>query len=395
MRLVLFSFIPDTRAGGMGNWMHEMAAALRERGHDVVLWFDDVLRPVRHGRAAVLLHPVAFAARAFAERARVDAFVVHEPSGFWYAWLRRMVPSLPPIVAMCHNVESHHARTMDAAATDGLAAPRGWHGRLRYALGRRWQSDGTIRRADHVVVLSSIDRQYVTSTLGREPSDVTLLLNGVASVASADDAVRDHGTRVLFVGGWLDVKGRRVLPVLWRAVRAVRPDARLTIAGAGADAARVLADFSEEDRASVDVNPRIEDRAAMRALYHDHDVFVMPSLSEGGPLALLEAMQAGLPIVASRRGGIPDLVGTVPCAVLFDPARPVDGAAGVLSFLCDHDRRREAALAGRARARELTWHDSAETLLTAVRAARGDGRTRDSSGADAPPFHLSSSEMVR
>lgn len=371
VHLVLFSNIADTRAGGMGNWTHEVALVLRARGHRVTTWFADSLPAVATGRLAVLLHPVAFAFRAVRAREGVDAFVVHEPSGYWYGLLRHLWRRLPPMVAMCHNVENRHVAQLDAAARVGLAARRSPLRRLRYALARAWQSEGTIRFADHVVVLSEFDRAWVTGRLGRAERDVTLMLNGVAP-ASRTAAARRRGMGVLVVGGWHDTKGRLALPRLWRAVRAAEPGARLTIVGTGAGPDGVLGDFAAEDRASVTVIPRVDSSRAMAPLYDEADVLLLPSISEGSPLAVLEGMRSGVGIVASCVGGVPLLLRDGHEALLYDALRPADGAAAVVALLRDDARRLRLGDAARARAAELTWDRTAAMLLASVQSARGE-----------------------
>lgn len=79
------------------------------------------------------------------------------------------------------------------------------------------------------------------------------------------------------------------------------------------------------------------------------DIYVMPSLSEGMPLALIEAMFAGKPIVASLIGGIPEVVTQETEALLVPPAN-ADALAVALGGLL-RDPVRRAALAGAAEAR--------------------------------------------
>lgn len=368
-RLLLFSFIADNRWSGMGNWTHSIADALRAEGHDVTLWFAaDFPRAERAGRLAVLLHPIAFALRALRRRREFDAVVVHEPSGAWYGLLRRLAPGLPPMVAMCHNVESHSVASMRAAARRGQAANTGG---VRYHLFRRWQSNLTIRLADHVVCLSSVDRAYIIERLGRSSASVSVMLNGVVPAGAGAPAVLRDGDAptVAFVGGWLDIKGRRVLPPLWAEVRRRIPAARLTLIGTGQPASEVLRDFADADRASLEVIPRIADNDALLATLARHRVLVMPSLSEGSPLVLLEAMDLGLAAVASRVGGIPDLVHPGETALLFDPAEPEAGAHHVVALLQDGARAAAVGRAAQAAVRERTWEAAAEVLLDAVRSA--------------------------
>src|SRR5262245_57578645 len=169
MRVLLVSFIADNQWTGMGRWSHRIAQGIRQRGHTVTLWFqEDFPRLRRSGRWAVILYPVALAARLWHCRFRFDVVVIHEPAGFWYGLLRRLSPSLPRMIAMCHNVESKHFQELARAASRGLAdVSLGM--RIRARLLRHWQSDGAIRMADHVVCLSSLDRTYLVEQLRCPP----------------------------------------------------------------------------------------------------------------------------------------------------------------------------------------------------------------------------------
>lgn len=80
------------------------------------------------------------------------------------------------------------------------------------------------------------------------------------------------------------------------------------------------------------------------------DVFVLPSVNEGISNTILEAMATGLPVVAARVGGNPELIQDGVTGTLYDPSAP--GAAGeaILRYLTDPALRRAHGAAGRARA---------------------------------------------
>lgn len=106
------------------------------------------------------------------------------------------------------------------------------------------------------------------------------------------------------------------------------------------------------------------DAAAMRQAYLDADVFILPSLSENSPNSLGEAMLLGLPCVASRAGGIPDMMADGQEGLLYGEALDADAlAAAVTRVLSAPDGG--AALGLAARARALQTHApaaNAETL---------------------------------
>lgn len=374
MRILLVTFCRDNRFTGMGKQTHRLAEALRARGHEVTLWFeDDFPFHGRLGRVAVLTFPLALAWRIRRRRRAFDLVQVHEPSGYWISLLRRRSAAIPPVVAMCHNVESKVFRVLQRAA----AARPAWvsrRSRLKPLLFRLWQSDGTIRRADHVVCLSSEDHAYIAGTLGVPAQRVTRITNGADPVPDpARGRPATPGSRILFVGGWLDIKGKRLLVEAFELLRRRVPSAELTLAGTSAPPQDVLREFPAPARDGVSVIPRVREWSEMADLYARHDVFFMPSVTEGSPLALLEAMAAGVPPVAARVGGVPDIVEDGVTGLLFDPFDAGAAAEQLRRLLSD------AALAGRlgARARAdavgRTWAAAAQSLEGAYRLALAAG----------------------
>jgi sugar transferase (PEP-CTERM/EpsH1 system associated) len=80
------------------------------------------------------------------------------------------------------------------------------------------------------------------------------------------------------------------------------------------------------------------------------DLFVLPSLAEGISNTILEAMASGLPVVATRVGGNPELVADGETGMLVPPANPVAMAEAISSYLADPDKRICHGRAGRKRA---------------------------------------------
>jgi glycosyltransferase involved in cell wall biosynthesis len=373
MRLLFASFVADDPATGMGRWSYRVAEALRALGHETTLWFaDDFPRVRRTGRLAVVVYPVALAGRIWRRRRRFDAVVVHEPAGLWYGLLRRAGRGTPPMVVMCHNVEAKVFAVMREAERLGLARLSPWTPFTTRLL-RLTQTRAAARLADHVVCLSTEDAEFLARSEGVVAGRITRLVNGVAPAAGATgrDAGRRGEARVLFVGGWLDVKGRRLLPPLWSRVRAARPAARLTLAGVHAAAETVAADFESGDRASLAVIPAVETEAEMAGLFAGHDALIVPSLTEGCPLVVLEAMAAGLPVVAAAVGGIPDVVADGETGVLFPPMDAAAGASRLLEIVDDPALAARMRGAAERRARSFTWERAAQGLLAAIARAAG------------------------
>ena len=75
------------------------------------------------------------------------------------------------------------------------------------------------------------------------------------------------------------------------------------------------------------------------------DVFVLPSLTEGTPMALLEAMACGIPIVASAVGGVPQIIDSGKEGILVPPGKPEDIAAGIMELYSSNSLRENFAQA--------------------------------------------------
>jgi len=154
---------------------------------------------------------------------------------------------------------------------------------------------------------------------------------------------------ILFLGGFDNpVKGGAVLAEALPALFEHCPRTRVLLAGPGQgpgslpDGARWGGWLDEEAK----------DRA-----FRGTDIFAMPSLSEGLPVVLLEAMARGLPVVASRVGGVPEVVTDGVDAVLVDPGEAAQLACRLGELAEDPERRRKLGEAAHRRMRRLADDD--------------------------------------
>jgi len=102
------------------------------------------------------------------------------------------------------------------------------------------------------------------------------------------------------------------------------------------------------------------------ALYSTATLLVQPSFDEGFGLPVAEAMACGLPVAASRRGSLPELLGAE--GLYFDPLDPEDAAAVMSRILEDPALREAQRRRGLARAAELSWSRSARATLELLEA---------------------------
>lgn len=108
---------------------------------------------------------------------------------------------------------------------------------------------------------------------------------------------------------------------------------------------------------------------ALPALYRGAAMLLQPSLWEGFGLPVAEAMAAGTPVVASRRGALPEIAGDA--ALLVDPEDVEALAAAISTLLDDPERRAELGRRGSERAAGLHWEETARRTLEVYRRALG------------------------
>jgi glycosyltransferase involved in cell wall biosynthesis len=102
------------------------------------------------------------------------------------------------------------------------------------------------------------------------------------------------------------------------------------------------------------------DPADRRALYEGARLLVQPSFEEGFGIPVLEAMTLGVPVVASNRGSLPEVVDDA--GPLVDPERPADLAAAIARVLQDQAYAAACTARGLARARTYRWDETARRV---------------------------------
>jgi glycosyltransferase involved in cell wall biosynthesis len=235
---------------------------------------------------------------------------------------------------------------------------------------------GMLRDATRVVALSEGARAALTFI---EPGlEMDVVPNPVAVPAWQAPLTQSPPT-VLFLGMIREAKGVFDLLRAWPTVLEAMPDARLVLAGVG-EVERARAIARENGFEASLVMPGWIGGEEKERLLRDAWVFALPSHWEALPMSVLESMAAGVPVVASRVGGIPDTVVEGETGLLVEPRDINRLAAALVTLLRDEQRRLEMGAAGRARARE---HFSAEVVvprLEAVWSAHGAPRARPPHG---------------
>ena len=237
-------------------------------------------------------------------------------------------------------------------ATRGLGIPlivHTEHGKQNYAGRRRlrWLGRFAGRFTSLFYCLSQDMADAVLASKIVEPEKVRVIMNGIDTDFYRRS--RDHDSSALrrslripadapvvgTIGRLNEIKRQDVLLNGFAQLRFTLPDAHLMIVGDGA-----LMDTLKEQARTLEIADRVhfvgyqEDTTPF---LHAMDVFTLTSRSEGMPQSILEACVAEIPVIASRVGGIPEVIEDGVTGLLFPPGDAGALAAGLCRLLVDRD----------------------------------------------------------
>ncbi len=347
--------------GGVEIHVEAIARALAARGHEVAIVTTDLERDrpfsrfarppppspsVRRHRAVRLLpapHGLGIAAPGMLlDLLGPPADVVHAHAfgmaPTWFASLARRLRSTPLIL------EPH------------ADAGRGTSGSRAYA---RAVARLTLRPADRIVAQTRSETALLAGLgvaaerIVRIPDGIDLTeFEGIGGPRRSGSG----GLTVLFVGRlYPEQKGLEPLVRSW-ALLPSELDLNLRIVGDDWGGRRLVETRARE----LGVSDRITltgplPRSDLLQEFSRADLFVLPSLFEPYGIVLTEAMAAGLPIVASRVGGVPEVVAEGENALLVPPGDPAALAAAMEELARDDRRRTAFSRAGRTRVESFSW----------------------------------------
>jgi glycosyltransferase involved in cell wall biosynthesis len=263
--------------------------------------------------------------------------------------LRRIVESRGPDVVVTNSVKSHFLmwRSRLWREYPWVAFHHGYTDTDRkmrlYNRLDRW----SLPHADRVVTVCHAFAQELAGSTGVSINKISVQHNSIRrqpSVSTADvTALRSRfgigndERVVLSVGRLSREKAHINLLEAFKRLCETKPDIslKLIIVGHGPERTRL-----ETAAESLGCKNRViftGQVSNVQSFYAMADVFALPSLSEGSPNVVLEAMAANLPIVATAVGGVPEMIANNESALLVPPNDPPTLAAGIASLLTDKD----------------------------------------------------------
>ena len=412
MRVALLSYRSKPHCGGQGVYVRHLSRELYRLGHDVEVFsgqpypdLDEGVRLTKVPSLDLYREPDPFRVprlrefrdlvdvlefvtmctagfpepRTFARRvakvlaARVDDFdVVHDNQVLGYGILDvegRL--GLPLITTV------HHPITLDRRID--LAAARGWRRRLAI---RRWygflrMQVAVARRARHVLTPSESSKRDVVRDFGVLPDRIEVIPLGVDDGFAPPTVPRVPGRLLAMASADAPMKGIATLLEAFAKLRVERAELELylvTKPRPGGRTERVVRSLGVEEHVHFvhDVS-----EAELVALMGSAEVACVPSLYEGFSLPTAELMACATPLVVSRAGAIPEVVGPDgECADLVTPGDVGEFTTAIADLLDDPERRARMGAAARARALEqFSWRAVASATAAAYDRARGQEAT--------------------
>lgn len=419
MRIALLSYRSKDHCGGQGVYVRHLSRGLAELGHDVevfsgqpypqlldarvrltkvpsldlyrepdpfrVPWPSEIRDSIDLLELATMWtagfpEPRTFTlrvARLLAGRAG-DFDVVHDNQSLGSGLLTIADGGLPVVATV------HHPITRDRVLD--LAAARWW----RKPLVRRWYGFSRMqmqvsRQIPDLLTVSSSSAADIVEDFAVSPDQLQVVPLGVnTELFKPGHGPRQPGRIIAIASADTPLKGVRTLLHAVARLR-VNRDVQLRLVAKvepNGPTHKLIAELGISD--IVHITSGLSD-AELAALFASAEVACIPSLYEGFSLPAVEAMSSGTPIVASRVGALPEVVGADgACADLVPPA-DVEALTRSLGALLDSpERRRRLGQAGRQRAVSVfSWEAvAAQTAKVYERAIARKGGARASRGAE-------------
>lgn len=354
--LITSSYFP--RVGGVEEHVRSVAAGLRQRGIDVVVWTVDQgdrvppwidgvrvralpcplpARTVRSVLSFAWRGPIA-ALRWIAALIRDRPAILHVhcfgPNGVW---------ALAASVGRPLIVTSHGESKGDAT------------GAFDRSLLLPWAFRRALARADRVSVVAPSTRDDLVARFGLDEQKSVIITNGVDLEQRAGTLPPRLPKRyVLGIGRLVDIKGFDLLIDAFAAA-SLPQDVALVIVGDGIER-QALAECAE--RAGIGARVLFTGalgREGVAAVAAAALVLAVPSRVETFGIVVLEGWRAGIPVVATSRGGPADLIHDGVDGFLVDPEDRAEFAALIARLVADPGASCAVAARGRERATDFSW----------------------------------------
>lgn len=334
--------------GGISVYFRELLSRFTSQ-HNVTLTLEQPLKRPLDAACIAGVRLVQQPARGLERLRNARALSADIPTVFHSTYYRRPARCGQPSVVTVH----------DFVYQRFVRGPRGWM--------RRWLMNGSITQAQHIICISEATRQDLLEFIPvRADQQVSVIHNGVSALfrplqlSGAGTTLTSGRPFMLFVGQRAGYKNFRLaLQALERL-----PDLELHCVGSGDLQHEELTGISEATRARVRYLGFVDDEQ-LNALYNQAYCLLYPSAYEGFGIPVLEAMQAGCPVVSVNCKAVVE-VGGAALLVSQDASDPL-ALVDAIRQLEASGRRTELRDMGIARSGQFSWDKCFEQTLEVYR----------------------------
>ena len=366
MRILMACGVPRRREGGVAAIAYGLGSELEKRGHQVTYIFEEDLvdRKTVSPRFIDLIFSGRLDRYIVRNRDKFSLVNLHAPVGFVYGFRRRWFAprNLPPYVMTLHGLEERRVHVMSREFRKGRAWNFSWKNRAWHRLYTFPRFRWSIRNADGAHAYSRDVWNLLQLKYNLDADRTVYIPNGVAPRFFLPRTYERSGPlKLLYAGTWLDQRGIFYVRDALERLAPQLPGLTMTFAGCACPPEIIRNFFGPKLVPTVLIQPVVP-ADKMQELYASHDVFLFPSLMEGLPSVLLEAMASGMPVITSETCGMPDVVEDGYNGLLV---RPADASAiehAVLRLAGSPELAERLGQAAQLSMSRYTWERSAQLL---------------------------------
>ncbi len=293
--------------------------------------------------------------------------------------LVKQIRHMAPDVVHCRNGIPAISYGVVAARIARIPVVCSIHGRTHYIHRnfKTWIWFHIMKLSRLIIVVTNNIKDEIIRFDGIDPKMVKVIYNGIDTTTAVPEPKAQWRRDFQFteqdfiigtVGNLRAIKGHRYLIEAMPAILQKQPTAQLVLIGQGPEEKNLNA-LAQKLKVTDKVR-FLGYRKDARQMIEMFDIFVLPSLSEGFPNVLLEAMLARVPIVATRVGGVPEIIEDAQSGLLVQPEEADDLARAVIRMTREGGLRTRLTCNAFARAQEhfditktLKQYDEAYLLL--------------------------------
>jgi glycosyltransferase involved in cell wall biosynthesis len=384
MKILIAAPVPKRREGGVAGIVYGVGRGLEQRGHQVEYLFLGDLKNRTHlpRRFQDVEFAIELARFIHRDPGRFSVVNIHAPAGFAYGLLRHLSPRTrkhgPAYIMTLHGLEERRIHGMGREAKKGKSFHFNFKNRLWHRFYHMPRFYLSIKTADHALCVGREVWTILQLKYNLDFEQASYSPTGVEERFFIErEYLQTPSARLLFAGTWLDQRGIYYIRDALRSLAGKLAGLRLTIAACGSDVEPIRNFFDPELRPLVEIISMVPSDQ-MPALFGQYEIFVFPSILEGTPLAVQEAMASGMAVITTETCGMVDLIEDDLNGLLVPPADS-DALANAIWKLSQHPKLRERlGRAAQDTMRRFKWTRTVESVENGcAQALRRVGREAD------------------